>query len=155
MSQDHHTPYTDGVTEYKASDMNSPLGELDNILGEVSGELNSTKHTSHAYDMGIYYPGKPTADEVLLRFQFTRVVNFGTDMSGSQATAGIAATAETIFSLQKDSGEIATCTFGAASSSGTYSGEDNFSAGEILRIVAPAVADATLENIGFSLAGTR
>jgi len=155
MSQDHHTPYTDGLTEYKASDMNTPLGELDAILGEVSGELETTKHTTHTYDLGVFYPGKPSADEVILRFPFPRIVNFGTDMSGSYANAGVAATSETIFSLQKDSGEIATCTFAAAASVGSYSGEDNFSAGEVLRIVAPASADATLENIGFTLAGTR
>lgn len=43
MSTDHHTPWTDGVTQYKAEDMNSPLGELDEAIGGVSGELQSVK----------------------------------------------------------------------------------------------------------------
>ena len=32
MGTDHHTPYQDGITEYKAADMNSPLAELDDAI---------------------------------------------------------------------------------------------------------------------------
>ena len=53
MSTDHHTPWTDGVTQYKAEDMNTPLGELDEAIGGVSGELQSVKSSyeshTHAY----------------------------------------------------------------------------------------------------------
>jgi hypothetical protein len=31
MSEFYHTPYDDGVTEYKEADMNVPLGELDHL----------------------------------------------------------------------------------------------------------------------------
>ena len=32
MTTNHHTPYVDGTTEFKAADMNSPLSELDTEL---------------------------------------------------------------------------------------------------------------------------
>jgi|OpeIllAssembly_1097287.scaffolds.fasta_scaffold688579_1 hypothetical protein len=48
MSTDHHTPWQDGVTQYKASDMNVPLGELDEVLDGVSGEIQNYLVHNHA-----------------------------------------------------------------------------------------------------------
>ena len=155
MTTNHHTPYQDTVTTYKAVDMNAPLGELDEVLGGVSGELESTKHTTHPYDIGASYSGKTSSGEFLVRFPFPRVVTFGADMSGSYAKADIAATSSTVFKMQKDGAQFGTITFGVASQTGVFSGETDFAAGEVFVITCPETPDATLAEIGLSIAGTR
>lgn len=68
MTTNFHTPWSDGVTEYKASDMNSPLSELDTIITQVSGEaytisgelLSFMGHT-HAYSA---ITGRPADDDM-------------------------------------------------------------------------------------------
>ena len=194
MSSYHHTPYSDGTTEYKASDMNTPLGELDAVLDQVSGEIQTGVHDFHnntsgetsvagadelvfwdassgtykritqanygqsssPYDIGIMKPSTPSASEVLLRYPIPRTVYFDYDCDPGQAVANVAATAETVFSLKKDGVEFCTITFAAAGTTGTFSGEDRtFVTGEILTLEAPASADATLADLGFSICGVR
>ena len=219
MTTNFHTPYSDGVTEYKAADMNTPLGELDSALTDVSGEVYSMSgelgtHTHPyssitgrpaddnfntlsgeataddadfipiyddsaggyrkqlrsdfltgitggassgevPYDVGVNYIGAPTASAVLIRLPLTRVVDFDFGGGVSQAVAGTAATAETIFSIKKDGVEIGTCTFAAAGTTGTFSGETDFTPGEVITLVAPASPDATLADLGFVLSGVR
>jgi|GEM_PF-5275393 len=153
MSTNHHTPYQDSVTEYKASDMNAPLSELDTAITALSGEYVGG---SYPYDIGLSYMGKPAVDAVLLRYPFPRVVQFDYDMGNSQGIAGVAATGETVFSIKKDGVEFATATFAAEEDTATFSGETViFSPGEILTLVAPDPQDGTLENLGFSLTGVR
>lgn len=48
MSTDHHTPWQDGVTQYKAEDMNAPLAELDEVIGGLSGEVQNYLVHNHA-----------------------------------------------------------------------------------------------------------
>lgn len=156
MSTNHHTPWQDTVTTYRSSHMNVPLGELDNVLGGVSGELESTKHTAHPYDIGASYGGKTSSGEFLIRFPFTRTIVYGVDMPGSYAKADIVATSSTVFKMQKEGTQFGTITFGVGSKTGTFSGEaKTFSAGEVFVITCPETPDATLAEIGLSIAGTR
>lgn len=195
MSSFHHTPYQDGTTEYKAEDMNTPLGELDAVIHDMSGELQTQVHVFHTrlsgetsahqddeiaiwddsagvyrkmtrgdfvgstgqtpYDIGLFYPSLPTDGLEILRFPFPRTVEFDYDISGSQAVAATASTGSVYFSFKKDGNEFARCTFNA-SATGSFSGESTiFVTGEVLTVVAPATADATLADIGFSIVGVR
>lgn len=45
MSTDYHTPYVDGTTTYKAADMNAPLGELDEEIGNINDDLDTNYYT--------------------------------------------------------------------------------------------------------------
>lgn len=204
MTTNFHTPYSDGVTEYKSADMNTPLGELDSAITDVSGEAygmsgematvvyfdnlgaeganddadyikifddsaGTYKKQSRAdflsgigassgefpYDVGMTYIGAPTASLVVLRLPLPRTVDFDWGGGQSQAVAGTAATAQTIFSIKKDGTEKGTLTFAAAGTVGTYSGETQFVTGEVLTVVAPASPDATLADLGFTLSGIR
>jgi len=47
MSSYFHTPYQNSVTEFKEDHMNSPLGEIDYALYEVSGEIQTGVHDFH------------------------------------------------------------------------------------------------------------
>ncbi len=47
MTTDYHTPYVDNSTEFKASDMNAPLAELDAQIG-----INATGISNNDTDIG-------------------------------------------------------------------------------------------------------
>jgi len=267
MSTNHHTPWQDTVTEYKAADMNAPLGELDAAIEGVSGELQTqigeittlsgelathytqylalsgevagldvttlsgelashindyvalsgeyaTHYTQYLalsgevasidytslsgevaalsgevytmsgelashltdyvatsgevaalmsgeagggqpYDIGITYNSTTTSGEYLLNYPFPRAVTYGTDMQGSWAIANVAPTGQTTFYMQKDGVNFGTIIFAAGIPSGEFSGETTFSAGNVFRITTPGTPDATLAEMGLSIAGTR
>jgi hypothetical protein len=167
MSTDHHTPYSDGATQFEDSDMNAPLGELDSAIGDFTGGKgqiarvnegeSSLEFFDSSYDVGGAYNGSPTASLVLMRFPFVRTVQFTAGMSLSKFVAGVAATGSTVFSIRKNGVEFATATFGAGAQAATFSCPVNtvFAPGNTLTIVAPGSPDATLANLGWCLAGTR
>jgi hypothetical protein len=111
----------------------------------------------NAYLLGAMYNGAPTASLVLLHHVYTRTVKFPSGLSGSQGAAGVAATAQTDFDLQKNGSSVGTLRFAAAAQSATFilASETSFGAGDVLKVVAPATPDATLADITFTLAGTR
>lgn len=177
MTEYFHTPWIDSVTQYKAEHMNEPLADLDaeiysisgevqNLLSDVSsldGQVTSLSgelaahigggEGSTPYDIGLYYSGEIPAGMILLRYPLPRVVDFDFGGGDSQATAGVAATGSPVFSIKKDGTEIGTITF--SGTTGTFSGEASFTAGEVLTVVGPSTADDTLAGIGFALSGTR
>ena len=71
--------------------------------------------------------------------------------------ASVAATAQTDFDILKNGVSFGTMRFAAAGSTASFISASgaSFAAGDILTVVAPASPDATLANVGFSLAGTR
>lgn len=157
MTDDYHTPYIDGTTEYKADHMNAPLSQLDTSLGEVSGEVRRAHSGEKSYDIGLSYEGSPGAGDTILRFPMVRNINFDIDISGSQAIAGTTATGQAVFSIKKAGVEFATLTWEAGQGSGTFSGESTTftGSGEVLTIDAPNPADATLADLGIALKGYR
>jgi hypothetical protein len=109
------------------------------------------------YDVGCTYAGAPTASFVLLRYPFPRQVVFPSGLTSSQGVAGTGATASTTFAIQKNGSPVGTMVFAAAATVATFtmSSPTTFAVGDVLTVVAPATPDATLANLGFSLAGTR
>lgn len=111
-------------------------------------------------DVNAWVPGAPTGSQKLLRRLFRRDVTFKDDFAGSAAKAGVAATATTVFNVQRNGTTVGTITFAAGGTSGSFatsgSGTETFSAlTDELGIVAPASADATLADITILLAGTQ
>ncbi|RWA55356.1 hypothetical protein AU476_07560 [Cupriavidus sp. UYMSc13B] len=109
------------------------------------------------YDVGGTYNGAPAASAVLIRFPFPRQVIFPSGLTSSRGTAGTAATAQTDFDIQKNGSSVGTMRFAAGSATATFlmGSQTTFAAGDVVKVVAPATPDATLADIGFSLAGTR
>lgn len=110
------------------------------------------------YDIGLFVPGVPTGGEIVLRLPVARAVDFADDFAGSYATARVAAAASAVFTVKVNGTSVGTVTFGAASTTGTFvttGGALSLSAGAVLSVEAPAVADATLADIGFNFKGTR
>ena len=109
------------------------------------------------YMIGMTFVGIPIEDEEIVRHPAAVAFNLPISLTDSQFKAGVAATAETIFTLKKNDGAIGTVTFaiGGTSASIAFTAATAFAVGDILTIEAPAVRDATIANLGFTIKGTR
>jgi hypothetical protein len=101
------------------------------------------------------YIGTPTANLVLQSYVFAAPVTFPAGFSGSRGTAGSAASAASTFSIQKNGTIFGTMTFAASAAMAmfTMSSATIFTAGDVLTVVAPATADATLANLAWTFTG--
>lgn len=85
-----------------------------------------------------------------------RAATIPINATGSIATASVAATGSTVFTIKQNGTQIGTITFAASATTGTFSFSSavTFAAGDLLEIDAPATADATLANIAITLKGS-
>jgi hypothetical protein len=109
------------------------------------------------YMIGMTYVGEPTGAEVILKHPAAVTFNLPAGITDSQFKAGVAATAETIFTLKKNGGSIGTATFAIAGTSASISFATavSFAVGDIFTIEAPGSPDSTLGDLGFTIKGTR
>jgi hypothetical protein len=107
------------------------------------------------YDMGLTYTGSQAVSVVMLRYPFPRAVIFPAGLTGSQCVAAVAATAQTDFDIQKNGGSVGTVRFAIAGTVASFimASATSFAVGDILTLVAPGTADATLADIGLALTG--
>jgi hypothetical protein len=109
----------------------------------VSGTITATNHANGVY---FFCAGKPTASEEI----GGAVAPYAFTISAANSTwrATTAATAQTIFSIRNNNVQIGTVTFNAAATLGTVSiTTANVLKDEIITIIAPATADATIAGI--------
>jgi hypothetical protein len=146
-----------GATEWFAAQSSAALGASYTTLDARLEAAESAVASGQPYDVGGSYSGVPTASFVLIRYPFPRSVSFPVGLTNSRGVAGIAATAQTDFDLKKNGSSVGTMRFAAAATTASFimASATTFAAGDVLTVVAPGTADATLANIGFSLAGTR
>lgn len=109
------------------------------------------------FDLGVFFPGVPTANAIVLLMPFVRTVIFPAGLTNSVGRATVAAAAQTDFVIQKNGSTVATMRFALGATTATFIAASpiTFAAGDVMRIVAPNPADATLANLHFTLAGTR
>lgn len=103
-----------------------------------------------------YTPGGPTASQLMLFHVAVNTVDFAAGLQTSQAACVTAPDAETVYSVQLDSVEVGTVTFGLGETVGQFAAPADFQAvpGSLLSIVAPAVPDASQSDVTFTLVGT-
>lgn len=78
------------------------------------------------------------------------------DLPDSKAVAQTAATGQAIFTIKQDTTQIGTITFsGGADGIFSFAATVTLSIGDVLRIEAPASADASLADISITIKGTR
>lgn len=124
---------------------------------EVNAGATALVFNNKPFDVAILAPGLGTNNQVLLRVKLARAVTFPAGAALSQATASAAATGSTTFTLKKNGSSFATVNYAASASSGTWTQASDavFAAGDLLEIDGPATADATLADVGITLAGVR
>lgn len=127
-------------------------------IGGVS--FDGTANITQPFDVFAYLPGLQTsASQKLLRVKMARAVSFAANFAGSYFTATANATGSTVFDVQKNGVSVGTVTIGAGSTTATFASSGGaaqaFAAGDVLTILGPATADATLADPAFTLAGTR
>ena len=78
-------------------------------------------------------------------------------LANGQAKAAVAATGSSVFVIVKNGTQVGTITFAASSVTATISIASNvlFAIGDVITIVAPATADATLSDVDFTLVATQ
>lgn len=93
--------------------------------------------------------GKPAASEVVLGA--VAPYAFTIAQANCSAKAQVAATGSTVFQLKKNGTNVCTLTFSAAGTVAAIGAVSSGSvaAGDVLTIVAPGTADATLADIAF------
>lgn len=113
-----------------------------------------TAAASIPYDLAAQVVGAPGSSAVVLRFIAVRA--FTLLAAGQRGTAGTAATAQTDFIVAVNGVTKATLRFAAAGVTISVVGGTaaTIAAGDIITITAPASADGTLADIGFTLTGT-
>ncbi|WP_337875605.1 hypothetical protein [Elioraea sp.] len=134
----------------------------------TAGELRSLERTWFAIevvetedaadppaDHSAFKPGQPGASEALLRVPVARRTRFAAGLAGSHGSAGTAAANQTDFDVQRNGTSFATMRFAASASTAVFiaASEIVLEPGDVLSVVAPASPDATLADVGFTLAG--
>ncbi len=146
--------------DYTATQVtNTPAGSIAATTVQAAlDELDSEKApVTQPYDIASFYPGVPGTSQLLLRLTATRSVTLPASLTGSYASAGVAATAQTDIDIQVNGVSKGTVRFAAAASTATFifASPVVLAAADALTLIAPASADATLADIAITLAGTR
>jgi hypothetical protein len=145
-------------------------------LSLSAGTLNTVAPGAQPYTIGVYAPGVLTNSQVLLVHQVGAAITFPANL-GATATGGSSrggsttnATGSTTLTLGKcpaasdptntaNFSAIGTLVFGAAGHAATLATTGGTSqavaAGDFLRVIGPATADATLANVFMTLIADR
>jgi len=107
------------------------------------------------FDISLYAPGVPTAGQTLLRFNFTRYVLFPNGLTSSQGSVDVAATSPVTATIKKNGSSIGTVNITSSTVTFTFSNSVLFAPGDVMTIIAPNPADATLAGLAVTLLGLR
>ena len=142
---------------------------LTDVPGSYSGQGNKAVHVNNAETalefratylrVNIFANGLGVNGELLFNNIIPDAVTFPASASLSpNGNASANATGSTTYTFKKNGTSFATLTFGAGSSSGTWtqaSASTFNGTSDVLTIAGPATADATLADVGFCLKGVR
>jgi hypothetical protein len=111
---------------------------------------------SRTFVLSIPITGKPSNLEDIECHLFVDNVNFPANFSGSLAKSAVASTSSKVFSILRNEVQVATVTFGAGQTTGTFAMASPLAVlvGQNIDLLCPATADATLADIKITLRGT-
>jgi hypothetical protein len=116
--------------------------------------------TGDLFAVSFFVAGRPSAGELVARFEFVSTVAFADLFAGAGGSASAAAAADAAFSICKvvdgSPVEVGTIAFAEGESAATFTGDAvTFDNGDVMEIYAPDTPDATLEDIAVTLKGLR
>jgi len=150
MSTHYHDPWEDGVTEYKAADMNAPLAQLDQAINDIRGPEN--------YDfIGQYLASLISNGALLMQAIVGRYMYLPSGAAGSQLYAATAPTGSAQFTIKRNGSTIGTATIGVGGNWASFSVSSDvaFYNGDLLQLYGPASQDATLKDVSWNMIMTR
>lgn len=108
------------------------------------------------HDIPLNYPPGVVGVSAVVAYVAPRALTLPASLTGSYAKATVAATASTTFNIAKNGSNVGSFNFaiGATVATFTFAADSSVSAGDIISIVAPAGADATLANVAVQLQAT-
>lgn len=110
--------------------------------------------SAYGVELAVSAIGKPASGQVLARYQTTDPLTLV--QAKCVGSARVAATAAAVVTVKKNGTSIGTFTFAAGGSAAAVSlSATAVAAGDVLTWEAPSSADATLEDLALTLAGTR
>lgn len=127
-------------------------------LGSTSltfAQFNSGSQVTIPYDVAGSISGKPDASATVFVFPSVRTFTIASNYTGSRAVALTAAASSTTFNIYKNGVAFGSFTFAAGASTATFSGSGgSVLSSDMITVVAPAVPDSSLADIGFTFAAT-
>jgi hypothetical protein len=146
MSEFYHTPYSDGVTEYKAADMNAPLGELDQALNDIRGPRR--------FDfMGQYLGDVLNSGALLMQGITGRQMKLKAGAPGSKLYVGTGPTAPRVFSIKRNGVQVGTATVNTGGHWASFSvaADVQFYNGDLLELTGPNPADGSMQDVSWNI----
>lgn len=129
------------------------------IYSGTAWGADSTGAVALDYILGPFFTSTPTASEVLLLNVAGRAFTLAANLSGAlQSYVGTNPTASFALDVQKNGATIATITVstsGVVTATTTGGTSKSIAAGDIIKVAAPASADATAANMAFTIIGAR
>jgi hypothetical protein len=130
----------------------SATTDTTNASNISSGTLSRTRLPTVRFDIGVCYAGVPTNSQTIT-YVAARAITIDHTAPGS-FKAGTASTGTVSFTINKHGVSQGTVAFAASATGAATIGSDiTLAAGDLLQFVAPVAADATLADIGLTLAG--
>ena len=124
----------------------------------LSGDAGSTwKGVVNARFSTNFLVGAPSNSQLVHHEVMTDAITFPSGLSGSAGYADTTATAQTDFDVQKNGSSVGTIRFAIGTNAPTFimASATAFAAGDRLKVIAQASADATLGDFSFTLVGQR
>ena len=146
---------TDVATTADAADLTT----LDGRVTTAEGDIAALEAALEIYDIAFERTSVTrSGDEVIFSLLVVRDVTIAANAAGSVCDADAATTDAMVLSIKDDGVEIGTISFGSTDTTGTFATTGGTSktiaAGSRLEVVGPATADATVDEIALTLAGT-
>ena len=160
-----------GITGIEVGDGGSPQTKSDvtaidfvgaGVSVADSGGGLATVTVDAPYDIGVFFSGVPTNSQEIFRMRALRAFTITDGAPGSTANARVESTGSPVFSIRRNGVQFATVTWSAGSPTeynGTWAfdvaADESFAVNDIMTMVAPSSADATLEDISIFVKATR
>ena len=161
IAQTHVTPDKprDGDVRYANGTDWEPgagIGPYIRVDASTAGAARWVPMFARPYEVACYCPDKPTASMIVLLHVFARQIILPANLTGSQGRLNATATAAANFALVRVQSTATASTFGAMSftTNSLFASFSTtavtFSAGDTLKVLAPASPDTTASDLAFT-----